>query len=300
MTEGAPPEATTPSSRRRLHPSGLVGAALLTLLIVASLLAPWLAPRAPDAIDLRRRLQPPSWSEPFGTDELGRSTLARVLHGGRVSLLAGALAVLSGAVVGGAIGAVAGASPGRIDGLLMRGVDALLVCPPLLLALAIVGVLGPDLRNAALALAIVETPVFARLTRSVVVVVRELPYVEAAVATGARPWRVLVRHVLPVAAGPLTVQVTLGTGFAIVAFSGLSFLGLGTQPPTADWGEMLARSRHHLLDAPWLLAAPGLAVTAAVLGCNLLGDALRDALGAVGRPTRSGRRGERRVSARQI
>ena len=292
--------AATPSPRRRLHPSGLVGAALLTLLGVASLSAPWLAPRAPDAVDLRRRLQPPSWSEPLGTDELGRSTLARVLHGGRISLLAGALAILGATVAGGAIGAVAGTAPGRVDGLLMRGVDALLVCPPLLLARAIVGALGPDLRNAALALAIVETPVFARLTRSIVVVARELPYVEAAVAGGARPWRVLVRHVLPVAVAPLTVQFTLGTGFAIVAFSGLSFLGLGTPPPTADWGEMLARSRHYLLDAPWLLAAPGLAVTASVLGCNLLGDALRDALGVIGRPGRIGRRGERRVSARRI
>ena len=276
----------------------MLGAGLLTVLILASLFAPWLAPRAPDALDLRRRLQPPSWSEPFGTDELGRSTLARVLHGGRVSLLAGALAVIGAALVGGAIGAAAGAAPGRVDGLLMRAVDALLVCPPLLLALAIVGALGPDLWNAALALAIVETPVFARLTRSVVVVARELPYVEAAVATGARPRRVLVRHVLPVAVGPLAVQVTLGTGFAIVAFSGLSFLGLGTQPPTADWGEMLARSRHYLLDAPWLLAAPGLAVTAAVLGCNLLGDALRDALATVGRPARTARRAAGRFSGR--
>ena len=288
MTGFARPAA--PAPRRRVHPSGVLGAGLLAVLSVGSLFAPWLAPRAPDAIDLRRRLQPPSWSEALGTDELGRSTLARVLHGGRVSLVAGALAVLSAAIVGGTLGAVAGAASGRVDGLLMRGVDALLVCPPLLLALAIVGVLGPDLRNAALALAIVEMPVFARLTRSVVVIARGLPYVEAAVASGARPARVLMRHVLPVAAGPLVVQVTLGTGFAIVAFSGLSFLGLGTQPPTADWGEMLARSRHYLLDAPWLLAAPGVAVTAAVLGCNLLGDALRDALGTAGRPMPSRRR----------
>jgi peptide/nickel transport system permease protein len=278
-----------------VHPSGALGAALLLVLALASFGAPWLAPRPPDAVDLRRRLEPPSWSEPLGTDELGRSTLARVLHGGRVSLLAGALAVLSAALVGSAIGAAAGAAPGRLDGLLMRAVDALLVCPPLLLALAIVGALGPDLWHAALALAVVETPVFARLTRGVVVVARERPFVEAAVAGGARPWRVLVRHVLPTAVGPITVQATLATGFAVVAFSGLSFLGLGTQPPTADWGEMLARSRHHLLDAPWLWLAPGAAVTATVLGCNLLGDALRDAFAGVGMPPSlsAGARGRR-------
>ncbi len=254
------------------------------VLVLASVAAPWASPRPPDSVDLRRRLEAPSWTEPLGTDELGRSTLARVLYGGRVSLLAGAAAVLAAALVGGAIGAVAGAAPGRVDGLLMRAVDALLVCPPLLLALAIIGALGPSLWHAALALAIVETPVFARLTRGVTVVARELPYVEAAVATGARPWRVVARHVLPTALGPLSVQATVATGFAVVAFSGLSFLGLGTQPPTADWGEMLARSRHHLLDAPWLWLAPGGAVTATVLACNLLGDALRDVIGGVGQP----------------
>jgi peptide/nickel transport system permease protein len=287
------PAVRPPARRRTVHPSAAVGAGLLVVLALASFAAPWASPRPPDAVDLRRRLEPPSSSEPLGTDELGRSTLARVLYGGRVSLLAGAAAVFVAAVVGGAIGAIAGAAPGRIDGLLMRAVDALLVCPPLLLALAIIGVLGPSLWHAALALAVVETPVFARLTRGVMVVARELPYVEAAVAGGARPWRVVVRHVLPTALGPITVQATLATGFAVVAFSGLSFLGLGTQPPTADWGEMLARSRHHLLDAPWLWLAPGAAVTATVLGCNLLGDALRDTIGGVGRP-RYGHPGVRR------
>jgi peptide/nickel transport system permease protein len=268
--------------RARWHPSGVIGAALLTLLIVASLLAPWLAPRGPAEVDLRRRLAPPSWSEPLGTDELGRSTLARVLHGGRVSLLVAVASVAAAALAGVALGALAGAAPGRLDGLVMRAVDALLICPPLLLALAIVGALGPGLWHAAIAVALVETPVFARLTRSVIVVVRELPYVEAAIAVGGRRGRVMLRHVLPAAAGTIAVQLTLATGFAVVALSGLSFLGLGVQPPTADWGDMLARARHHLLDAPWLMLSPGVAVTAAVLGCNLLGDALRDAVATPG------------------
>ena len=268
-----------PAHARPLHPSGVVGATLLALLVLATLLAPWLSPRAPSEIDLRRRLEPPSWSEPFGTDELGRSTLARVVHGGRVSLLAAALVALSAAVVGAALGGAAVALGGRWEGLVMRVVDGLLVVPPLLLALAIVAVLGPGLAQAAIALVIAEAPTFARLTRSELVVARERPFVEAAVAAGARPWRVVLRHLLPAAAGTLIVQVTLVTGFTVVALSGVSFLGLGVQPPTADWGDMLARARGQLPGAPWLALAPGVAVSAAVLGCNLLGDALRDALG---------------------
>lgn len=269
-----------PAHARSLHPSGVVGATLLTVLVLAALLAPWLAPRGPSDVDLRRRLQPPTWSEPFGTDELGRSTLARVVHGGRVSLLAAALVALAAAVLGAALGSVAAVLGGRWDVLVMRVVDAVMVVPPLLLALTIVAVLGPGLTQAAIALVVAETPTFARLTRSVLVVVRELPYVEAAVAAGARPRRVVMRHLLPAASGTLVVQVTLTTGFAVVALSGVSFLGLGVQPPTADWGDMLARARGYLPGAPWLAVAPGIAVTAAVLGCNLLGDALRDASGS--------------------
>ena len=264
---------------RRLHPSGATGAALLGALLLASLLAPWLAPRGPTEIDLHRRLAPPSAEEPLGTDELGRSTLARVLYGGRASLVVALVAVLAAALGGATLGALAGAAPGRLDAALMRLVDALLICPPLLLALAIVGALGPGLWHAAIALALVELPVFARLTRSVVIVTRDLPFVEAAVASGAGRLRVLARHVLPAAVGALTVQASLTAGFVVTALAGISFLGLGVQPPTPDWGDMLARARTHLLTAPWLMLAPGAAVTAAVLGCNLLGDALRDALG---------------------
>ena len=269
-----------PRARRALHPSGVLGATLLAVLLIAALFAPALAPRGPLEVDLRRRLEPPSWSEPFGTDELGRSTFARVLHGGRVSLLVAVATVAVAALVGGVLGALAGAAPARVDAALMRVVDALLVCPPLLLALAVVGALGPGLWHAAAALALVEAPVFARLTRGVVLVTRERPYVEAAVASGAGPARVLLRHVLPAALGMVVVQATSTIGFVVVALSGLSFLGLGVQPPTADWGDMLARSRQQLPGAPWLMIAPGVAVTAAVLGCNLLGDALRDAFGA--------------------
>jgi peptide/nickel transport system permease protein len=273
---GAP--TARPRWRRRPHPSGVLGATLLAALLAATLLAPWLSPQGPTEVDLRRRLQPPTWAEPLGTDELGRSTLARVLHGGRVSLWVAVVTVLAAATAGGALGALAGAAPGRLDGLLMRLVDALLICPPLLLALVIIGVLGPGLWPAAVALAIAEAPVFARLVRSVILTTRELPYVEAAVASGARPRRVLLRHVLPAATGVVIVQATVTVGFVVVALAGLGFLGLGVQPPAADWGDMLARARNHLPAAPWLMLAPGAAVTATVLGANLLGDALRDAL----------------------
>lgn len=293
---GAP--AARPGRRRRLHPSGVVGATLLAVLLVATLLAPWLSPRGPTEVDLRRRLQPPSWNEPLGTDELGRSTLARALHAGRVSLWVAVVTVLAAAAAGGALGLLAGAAPGRLDGLLMRLVDALLICPPLLLALVIVGALGPGLWPAAIALAVAETPVFARLVRSVILTTRELPYVEAAVASGARPRRVLLRHVLPAATGVVVVQATVTMGFVVVALAGLGFLGLGVQPPTADWGDMLARARHHLPAAPWLMLAPGAAITAAVLGANLLGDALRDALADRGGAAAGTLAGRRPMSAR--
>jgi peptide/nickel transport system permease protein len=287
-----------PRWRHRLHPSGVMGATLLAVLLAATLMAPWLAPRGPTEVDLRHRLQPPTWAEPLGTDELGRSTLARVLHAGRVSLWVAVVTVLAAAAAGGALGALAGAAPGRLDGLLMRFVDALLICPPLLLALVIVGVLGPGLWPAAVALAVAEAPVFARLVRSVILTTRELPYVEAAVASGARPRRVLLRHVLPAAAGVVVVQATVTVGFVVVALAGLGFLGLGVQPPTADWGDMLARARHHLPAAPWLMLAPGAAITSAVLGANLLGDALRDALADRGGAAAGALAGGRPMSAR--
>lgn len=267
--------------RRRRHRSGFLGATLLASVAAAALLAPWLSPRGPAEVDLRRRLEPPSRSEPFGTDDLGRSLLARVLHGGRIAIAVSAGTVVAAALAGGALGLWAGAAGGRTEGVVMRLVDALLACPPLLLALAILGALGPGLAQAAVALTLVETPVFARLTRSAVVVARAQPYVEAAVALGASRPRLAARHLLPAAAGVLWVHATLALGFVIVALSGLGFLGLGASPPTPDWGEMLARSRHHLLAAPWLLLAPGGAVTLSVLGCNLLGDALRDRFGAL-------------------
>lgn len=268
-----------PAVRRfRRNRAAMTGLVLVLLLVALATLAPLLAPYAPDAQNLRARLRPPSGAHWFGTDEFGRDLLSRVLFGARISLLTGLVPVVSGALVGTAIGLMAGYYGGRIDSMLMRVMDVLLAFPSLLLALAVVGALGPGLTNAVIAVAVVGVPQYARIVRSVVIGTREEEFVHAARALGARDGRLLVRHVFPTTLGPLTVQATLGIGFAILSMAGLSFLGLGVQPPTADWGEMLARGRRFLPDAVWLLAFPGIAISLTVLAFNLLGDGLRDAL----------------------
>ena len=270
---------SAPGMRRfRRHPGAWIGSFIVIALVLVAAFAPLLADRPPTQQDLRARLRPPSAEQPFGTDEFGRSMLSRVLHGARLSLLTGLLPVAAALVVGSTIGLVAGFFRGRLDAVLMRAMDVLLAFPSLLLALAVVGTLGPGIVNAVIAIAIVDVPQYARLVRSVVLGAREEEYVQAARALGARDGRLMWRHVAPNAIGPVVVQATLGIGFAILAIAGLSFLGLGVQPPVSDWGEMLARGRRYLPDATWLMIFPGLAVSLTVLGFNLLGDALRDAL----------------------
>lgn len=269
----------TPAVRRFRRNRAAVGGLILVLLLIAiAVLAPVLAPYAPDAQNLRERLQPPLRAHPFGTDEFGRDILSRVLYGARISLFTGLVPVASGLTVGTLLGLLAGYYGGRLDNVLMRLMDVLLAFPSLLLALAVVGALGPGLVNAVIAVAIVSIPGYARLARSVVIATREEEFVQSARALGARDGRLLLRHILPTTLGPLTVQATLGIGFAILSMAGLSFLGLGIQPPAADWGEMLARGRRFLPDSPWLLLYPGMAISLTVLAFNLLGDGLRDAV----------------------
>ena len=270
---------TLPAVRRfRRNPLALLGLALILALVLTAALAPLLAPVSPDAQNLRMRLEPPSLTHPFGTDEFGRSVLSRTIYGARVSLFTGLVPVALAATVGTLVGLAAGFYRGRVDTVLMRLMDVLLAFPSLLLALAVVGALGPGLVNAVLAVAIVGIPQYARIVRSVVLSAREEDFVQAARALGAGDTRLLLRHILPTAVGPLAVQATLGIGFAILSMAGLSFLGLGVQPPTPDWGEMLARGRRYLPEATWLLAFPGVAISLTVLAFNLLGDGLRDAL----------------------
>lgn len=260
-------------ARNRMAVAGLV---VFLLLVLSALLAPHVSPCDPNLQDWKIRLQPPSAGHLFGTDEFGRDLLSRTLYGGRVSLVAGVVPVLLGATAGTLIGLVAGYMGGRWDQILMRLLDVLLAFPMIFLALAIVGTLGPGLLNAMLAVAVVSLPGYARLVRGQVLTLREREYVAAAQAAGASHGRVLLRHLLPNILSPLLVQATLSVGSAILTTASLSFLGLGTQPPTSDWGEMLASGRQYLPEAWWLAVFPGLFVMLAVLSVNLLGDGLRD------------------------
>ncbi len=261
--------------RNRMAVLGLV---IIVLLILVAAFAPFITDQPPAQQNLRERLQPPSGEHWFGTDEYGRSVFSRIVYGARVSLLTGTIPVLVAGVTGTLIGLLAGFYRGWLDNVLMRVMDVLLAFPSLLLALAIVGALGPGLTNAVIAVAIVSIPEYARIVRSVVMGTREEEFVQAASAVGVRTPGQLFRHILPSAFGPLSVQASLGVGFAILSLAGLSFLGLGIQPPAADWGEMLNRGRRFLPDAHWLLIFPGLAISLTVLGFNLLGDGIRDAL----------------------
>jgi peptide/nickel transport system permease protein len=254
------------------------GAIIVTGAALAALAGPWLAPFDPAAQDLALRLTGPSATHWFGLDELGRDILVRVLVGARVSWLVGFVVVLISASAGVLVGALAGYYGGRFDEVVSRVMDVLMAFPGILLAIALVAVLGPDLVNVVLALASIGWVGYARLARAQVLRAREFEYVQAARALGATTPRILIRHVVPAALPALTVQATLGMGGAILAEASLSFLGLGVQPPTPSWGTMLSYGRAHVLDAPHLTIFPGLAIATLVLGFNFLGDGLRDAL----------------------
>jgi peptide/nickel transport system permease protein len=245
-------------------------------IVLAAIVGPWIAPFDPSRQDLPSRLAGPTWEHPLGRDELGRDVLARLLVGARVSLLVGLVVVSISATVGTLVGAVIGYKGGWIDEVVGRFMDVLLAFPGILLAIALVAVLGPSLSNVVLALAAIGWVGYARLVRGQVLKVRELEYVQAARALGAPLWRVLGLHVIPATLSAVTVQATLGMAGIIIAEASLSFLGLGVQPPTPSWGSMLDAGRSHLFDAPHLTLFPGLAIALLVLGFNFAGEALRD------------------------
>jgi peptide/nickel transport system permease protein len=257
------------------------GAVIVSLAVIAALVGPWLVPFDPSTQELALRLEGPSRLHWLGLDELGRDILARVMSGARVSLLVGLVVVSLSAFIGAGLGAIAGYYRGAIDEVISRLMDILLAFPGLLLAIAVVAVLGPSLANVVLALSLIGWVGYARVVRSQVLQVRELEYVAAARAIGADTPRILVRHVLPAVLPALIVQATLGMGGAILSEAALSFLGLGVQPPTPSWGAMINYGRAHLLDAPHLTVFPGVAIAMLVLGLNLLGDGLRDKSGRV-------------------
>ncbi len=257
------------------------GAAIVLITVLAAVAGPWLVPFDPATQELALRLQGPSGQHWFGLDELGRDIFARVLSGARISLLVGLVVVGVSASIGTLMGSVAGYFGGRIDEAISRLIDILLAFPGLLLAIAMVAVLGPSLTNVFLALSLIGWVGYARLVRGQVLRARELEFVQAARALGATTSRILSRHIIPATLPAVTVQATLGMGGAILAEAALSFLGLGVQPPTPSWGTMLNYGRSHLLDAPHLTVFPGIAIAILVLGFNFLGDGLRDALDPV-------------------
>ena len=255
-----------------------IGAAVVLIAVVAAIVGPMLAPFDPASQELALRLDGPSALHWFGLDELGRDIFARVLSGARISLMVGIVVVSVSATIGTLFGAIAGYFGGRIDEAISRIIDILLAFPGLLLAIALVAVLGPNLTNVVLALCLIGWVGYARLVRGQVLRAREFEFVQAARALGAPTSRILLQHIIPTALPAVTVQATLGMGGAILAEASLSFLGLGVQPPTAEWGAMLTNARSYLGSAPYLMVAPGGCIFLMVVGSNLLGDGLRDAL----------------------
>jgi len=271
--------AAPPQSKRRrwLRRYGLAasGALIILVWILAAALAPAITRYAPSIVDVTIRLRPPSADHWLGTDALGRDVFTRLIYGARISLFTGIVVVLVSAVFGTLVGGIAAFVRGRTEEIIMRVTDLVLCFPPIILAMAIAAALGIGTLNTIIAMLVVWWPKFARLARSLVLVQRSQEYVEAAIVMGLSPARILLRHIIPNAVGPLIVLVTLDVGNAIITFAGLSFLGLGVVPPTPEWGSMVSEGRE-LVEQWWVASFPGLAILTIVLGFNFLGDGVRD------------------------
>jgi peptide/nickel transport system permease protein len=270
------PARPRPAWRR--SPLTIIGLVLIVMLAFIALLAPLIAPADPLKQVLSTRLDPPSAAHWLGTDQLGRDVLSRMIYGARISLLIGGVVVGLAASVGTFVGLVAGYAGGWLDEGLMRLTDVFFAFPALILAMAISGALGPSLTNAMIAIAVVSWPVYARLVRAQVLSLREREYVEAARGLGASAERIVWQHILPNTLAPLLVQASFDMGGAILSAAGLSFIGFGTQPPTAEWGVMISEGRNYIATHSWLSLFPGLAILVTVAAFNLIGDGLRDAL----------------------
>ena len=281
----APAEA--PGQRRRpfvvtlgrllRHRLFLTGLCLFGIVVIAAAFAPLIAPEDPNRLAMRFKFLPPSAEHPFGTDNFGRSQWSRVIRGAQLSIAMGLAVVALNAVFGTLIGALAGYFR-RLDDPIMRVNDALMAFPAILLAIGITAVLGPSTIDAVIALAIAYIPRTARIVRASVIVLREMEYVQAAIAAGAGHWRILRHHILPNAMAPLIVQLSFLFAYAVLSEATLSFLGLGAVPPTPTWGNIMAQGRQYMTEAPWIITIPGMALMITVLGLNLLGDGLRDIL----------------------
>ncbi len=260
----------------RHSPLTLAGLAIIGFILAVMILAPVISPYDPNALDLANRLAAPGPAHWFGADEVGRDLLSRIIWGARTSVTIGFAIVGISMGTGTLIGAFAGLAGGRVDTVIMRVMDVLLSFPSFVMAMALAAALGPDLINAMLAIAVVRIPFYVRLTRGQALTLRERPYVKAAVTFGASRWHILIRHIVPNAVAPIIVQATLDIGGAILTAAALSFIGLGAQQPTAEWGAMVSNGRDFLLDQWWYPTFPGLAILVTAVGFNLLGDGLRD------------------------
>ena len=280
----------TPASRRQAvlgnvyrgvagilrNPTAVVGLVIVALPVLCAIFAPWLSPYSPIAQDLPKRLAEPSAAHWFGTDELGRDILARTLYGARVTLTIVALVSIVVAPIGLAVGTVAGYVGGWVDVVLMRITDVFLAFPRLVLALAFAAALGPGIENAVIAISLTAWPAYARIARSETLAIAQSDFIQAAVLQGASTWRILFRHIVPLCLSSVIVRLTLDMAGIILTAAGLGFLGLGAQPPTAEWGAMVSSGRDVILDQWWVATIPGLAIFIVSLGFNLLGDGLRD------------------------
>lgn len=260
------------------HRVGVTGAVITLTVIIAAVLGPVIAPYDPNAMSFTDAFAPPSLEHPFGADDFGRDTFSRVLYGARVSLIVGIVAVSIAATVGSALGMIAGYGSRVLDEVIMRIMDVIFAFPTILLALAIMAILGRGGVNAMIAIGIVYIPIFARITRSSVLSIKNEEFIQAAQALGAGDGRILTRHILPNILAPIIVEIALSLSFAILAEASLSFFGLGTQPPDPSWGRMLSEGRGFFRQSAWMGIFPGLAITFTVMGFNFLGDGLRDAL----------------------
>ncbi len=258
----------------------MFGLVLLIIMTLIAVFAPFIADYEQDVMvqNIAIRLQPPSKEHIFGTDSYGRDIFGRIIFGSRISLFVGLVTVVIALTGGALIGATAGYYGGKIDNILMRLMDILLAIPSIVLAIAVVTALGPGIVNLLIALSISRIPQFARIVRSAILSVKGQEYIEAAKACGTGDWRIIVKHILPNAMGPIIVQSTLNMATTILAIASLSFIGLGVQPPTPEWGSMLSEAREFMRRFPYLVVSPGVSIVLAVLSLNLIGDGLRDAL----------------------
>lgn len=256
----------------------LIGLGIVIFFIILAIIAPVIAPYSFKEQDLTKRLLAPSSEHWFGTDDFGRDIFSRVVYGARISLWVGFFSVLGSVVLGTALGIISGYYGRWVDAIISRIFDIMLAFPSILLAIAVVAILGPSLQNALIAIAVINIPNFGRLVRSKVLSVKQEEYIMAARAVGMRDSRILFRHILPNSISPVIVQATLAIATAIIEAAALGFLGMGAQAPTPEWGKMLSDSKQYLMQAPWTLFFPGMAIMLTVLGFNLMGDGLRDVL----------------------